>query len=180
MPWLWPLTAIQPAFGQQVGDGHRGGERQAGGADDQERQDRAAVDDQQDQQDDAERGEQQQAVDAGEAVGEVGERGAGAGDVLRRPVDAVDGRAGRRRARAARRRGPGSIGRTAWTAAPSSDGIGGEASPARAPASSAIVVACVDAVADLGQLLLVERRRRPPTAGSPAARGWSGSRAAAR
>ena len=34
----------------------------------------------------------------------------------------------------------GSIGRTAWTAAPSWDGIGGEASPTRAP--PAIVVAC--------------------------------------
>ena len=34
----------------------------------------------------------------------------------------------------------GSIGRIAWTAAPSSDGIGGEASPTRAPPAS--VVAC--------------------------------------
>ena len=73
MPWLCPLTVIDAAVGQQVGDRVGGGERQAGGGDDQQRQQRAAVDDQQDQQDDAERGEQQQAVDALEDAGEVGE-----------------------------------------------------------------------------------------------------------
>ena len=141
MPWLWPLTAIQPCFGEEVGHGEAADQRHAGGGDDQQRQDRAAVDDQQDQQDDAERGEQQQPVDAGEALGEVGEDRARAGDVGGGARRCRAARAGRRSPRAARHRGRG---RTAGPpAAPRRprDGISGEASPSSAPASSATATA---------------------------------------
>ena len=76
-----PVEADRAVLGQREDDERGGGQAEHRGEQDGERQDRAAVDDQQDQEDHAERDAEQDAVDAAERGDEVGQGAAGAGDV---------------------------------------------------------------------------------------------------
>ncbi len=73
MPWLWPLSASTSFFGQQVHDEAGEPQREHRGQQHQERQQRAAVDEEQDQRDHRARDEQQQPVDTAERLDEVGD-----------------------------------------------------------------------------------------------------------